>query len=525
MSADTPRAQPTKIRESENPGRPMDSHVDASANPPPLGGGGIGRHIARGAAWMIAMRWLMRCIGLISTIIVARILSPDDYGVLAMSALVVEFLMTLGDPNIDIALLRDQKASRESYDSAWTVQVLFGLAVSCCLVGLAPVLAAYYREPRVETAMYILALRPAILGFQNVGIVDFRKTLNFARDFQFGVVHRLSLLGFTLVLALTLRSYLALAIAAPLSAAISVILSFVMSKYRPRFCFTKFRSVWGSSRWFILQSVSQSAIDGSDEFIIGGVGNSVDVGTYYIAAQAAPMPTRELAWPLERALMPTYAKIADDPAELRNAIKSVLGLVALVCFPVGFGMSAVAGSFVLAVFGEKWRASIVFFEWLAIFGAFAAMTRTWMAVYYNLGRERLFALLTAGQLVVGVPFLIAAAQHGNLVAIAAIRTAVAAVFFLLISWLGMRGCQMRRMDLWQVMWRPATAALIMWLTLVNMPAFAGWPVFQLARDIAVGGAVFCAAQVLLWFSAGRPQGAERTLIALVRRVDRSQRAD
>src|SRR4051812_48685600 len=67
----------------------------------------VGRQITRGAAWMVGMRWLMRGIGLISTVVVARVLSPDDYGVMAMSAVVVELLMMFGETNVDIALLRE----------------------------------------------------------------------------------------------------------------------------------------------------------------------------------------------------------------------------------------------------------------------------------------------------------------------------------------------------------------------------------------------------------------------------------
>ena len=63
----------------------------------------MGGHIVRGAAWMVAMRWMMRGVGLINTVVLARILSPDDFGIMAMSALVVEFLMLLGDTNVDIA--------------------------------------------------------------------------------------------------------------------------------------------------------------------------------------------------------------------------------------------------------------------------------------------------------------------------------------------------------------------------------------------------------------------------------------
>ena len=128
-----------------------------------------------------------------------------------------------------------------------------------------------------------------------MGVVEFRKSLNFAKEFRYNVFRRLSLLVVGLVLALTLRNYLALAIAAPVSAVVAVIFSFVMSSYRPRPSLVAARLVWSASRWMILQNLAQVALDRTDEFISGGVSNSTSVGNYYIAGQVAPMPTRELA--------------------------------------------------------------------------------------------------------------------------------------------------------------------------------------------------------------------------------------
>ena len=153
----------------------------------------VGHHIARGAAWMVAMRWLMRIIGLANTVVTARILKPDDYGVMAMSAVVVELLMMLGDTNVDVALMREEGSPRHLYDSAWTVQMVFGLFAALVVVGAAPLLALYYHDPRVKAVMYILALRPLILGFENVGVVEFRKSFDFAKEFRYSIFRRLSL--------------------------------------------------------------------------------------------------------------------------------------------------------------------------------------------------------------------------------------------------------------------------------------------------------------------------------------------
>lgn len=481
----------------------------------------IGVHIARGAAWMVSMRWLMRAIGLINTVVLARILSPDDFGIMAMSAVIVELLMMLGDTNVDIALIRDPKISRGIYDSAWTIQAMFGLGVALIVVAATPALVAYYDDPRVAVVMYILALRPAILGFENVGVVEFRKTLDFAKEFRYWIFRRLSLFVFGLILALTLRNYLALAIAAPVSALVAVVFSFTMSGYRPRLCFSHIGLVWGASRWMILQNTSQVALERADEFVIGGVATPTAVGNYYIAGQVAPMPTRELAWPVERALMPTYAKITGDAAELRRTVIAVMGLMAVVCFSAGVGIMSVAQDFVLTVFGRQWLPAIPFFEWLAIFGVFAGLGRPLMPLFYALHHERRYGLLSAAQVIVTLPLLFYAAHRIDLVAVAATRTLVAVAFFLVFVWSATRISALTLGDFVRVLWRPAlaSAAMAMVVKALHDDTIA-WPILSLARDCLIGAAAFLIALLALWIAAGRPDGAEHLIVRNARKLFR-----
>lgn len=471
----------------------------------------IGSHIARGAAWMVTMRWLMRLVGLANTVILARILSPDDYGVMAMSAVIVELLMMLSDTNVDLALMREPGAPRHIYDSAWTLQLLFGLLAGLAVVAMAPVLAAYYRDPRVTGVMYILALRPVIMGLENVGVVEFRKSLDFAKDFRYAIFRRLSLFVFSLILALTLRNYLALAIAAPVSAAVAVIFSYGMSTYRPRLAFSHIGLVWAGSKWMILQNMAQSALDRSDEFVIGGVAPPATVGYYFVAGQIAPMPTREIAWPMERTLMPVYARIAHDPPALKSAVVDVMGMMGTVCVALGVGVVLVAHDLVTAVFGANWQGAVPFFRWLGLFGIVAALGRPLMPLFYMCRRERVFAGLTALQAGVTLCLTLFAAHHFALVTVAAARTLTGVVFFAVLCTAATRIAPVTLADFARVLWRPVMAGATMAATVLAVQEDTA-PVLGLIRDCAVGALAYTMALLALWAAAGRPDGPERTLL-------------
>ncbi|MBI5164555.1 MAG: oligosaccharide flippase family protein, partial [Magnetospirillum sp.] len=330
-------------------------------------------HMARGAAWMVAMRWSLRLVGLVNTVIIARLLTPADFGVATMAWIVVEFLMTLSEANVDLALLRGNRFSRAYLDTAWTVRLLCGIATTLALVAVAPLAAAYYHDERVEWVIRIIALRALVTGFENIGVLEFRRQLAFAKEYRFWMWRRVLMFGVGLALAFGFRDYRALAIAAPVSGLITVLVSYTMSAYRPRLCLTHWRELWAFSQWVILYNTARFLNGRVDQFVIGGIGTAADAGNYYVAYDTSGLPTREVIWPMGRAFTPTLAKIAHDPAEMRKALIGVLGVVAAIALPAGIGTSMVAEDTTLVLLGEQWTQSVEFFRWLAICGAFEAV--------------------------------------------------------------------------------------------------------------------------------------------------------
>ena len=139
----------------------------------------LGRQMAKGAAWMVAMRWSIRGIGIVSVVILARLLAPDDFGILAMAMIVVGFFGILTETYMDLALIRDAGATRSHYDTAWTLGVLQGMGVAAVVILIASPASSYFNDSRVELVIQVLALGIFIQGFENIGVVAFRKELDF----------------------------------------------------------------------------------------------------------------------------------------------------------------------------------------------------------------------------------------------------------------------------------------------------------------------------------------------------------
>jgi lipopolysaccharide exporter len=475
----------------------------------------ISTHMAKGAIWMVMMRWSLKAIGLINTIIIARLLTPDDFGIIAMAMIAFAFLETLSDVDADNILLRNKNAAREDYDSTWTIKVILGVGVTAAMFAAAPLCALYFDDERVTTVIQIISFRALILGFENVGVVDFRKDLKFSKEFRYWIYRRITLFVFSLTLVFTLRNYYALAIAIPLSAAITVAISFKMSSYRPKLCFKKFKEIWAFSVWLLVERYSDFFANRADEIIVGGISNTSTMGSYHVGSDLAMLPTREVVLPMTRALVPTYSKIAHDGEELRKAFCGVFNYVAILCASVSLGLFVVAEDLVIVLLGDQWYSAIPFFKWLALYGGLEGLIFPLTAFFIVLDKQKLLAFLGLVRISVLIPVLIAVSLWYDIETIAMSRTVVMALFVFVFYGVVFQISGVKISHILSATWRPvAAAALMSWgITYLHNPGYESHYA-SLAQDVSIGVITFPVALCALWFLSGRPDGAEKTTFTM-----------
>src|SRR5437879_11126019 len=126
--------------------------------------------MATGAAWMVGVRFAVRALGVVNTVVLARVLAPSDFGLLAMATLVVLASDVLSDFNFDVSIIRDRDASREAYDTVWSLSLLRAIALGAVIAALAWPAAVFWNDSRVEFVLYAFAGMMALEGLQNVGV-------------------------------------------------------------------------------------------------------------------------------------------------------------------------------------------------------------------------------------------------------------------------------------------------------------------------------------------------------------------
>jgi O-antigen/teichoic acid export membrane protein len=471
----------------------------------------------RGSSWAAALTWAMRGIGLVNTVILARLLAPEDFGLVAMASLAMGLLETFSNFGTGMLLIRQPVATREHCDTAWTIALLRGLLIAVVLVLSAPLIASYFREARVVPIIYVVAANSALNGALNIGLVLMRKELQFGREFRFLVSVRLFSFVATLALAFWLRSYWALVLGSVAGAVFNLWISYRFHPYRPRLDLSRAREYLAFSAAMLPLNIFFFLSARADSFVVGRIASTAALGIYNIAAELSTMLTSSLTTQIGRALYPSYARLAGDIAKLREAYLDSLSALVIVNVAFGLGLFTVSRDFVAVVLGSRWMDAVPLIEWLAIAGTLRAIVQNLTGnIYAVSGRERTAAVLMLVRLVIIGGGAIAGGQLAGVYGVAVGVTIGAASMVVVGALALVRLLGLRLLDLLWLAWRPALAGagMVCAVRLGHATSIAN-PLVTLALDIVLGAAVYLVLLAGLWWIAGRPRGVERLVFETV----------
>lgn len=482
------------------------------------------RNLLRGSAWGLLSRWGIRFIGFFSVIVLARLLEPADFGLVALGTAAIGLLSNFSELGAHNLLIRTRSDDRAHADTAWTIKVIQGVFVALVLAACAPLLARFFSEPRLAAILYVVAMSAIIAGFSNIGVVLARKELDFALDFRFHVYEKLVGAVATVGLAFLLRSYWSLVLGHLVGVISALIVSYGIHSYRPRWSLAKLREYLTFGASVIPMNLSNYVYQQFGTVLIGRTGTTTDVGPYSIAANVSGMATSELVAPVLRGLLPSYAKLTDNRAQLITVYLEVLTAVTTILFPVGIGLSLVADAFVVTIYGPKWAVAGPLLQWLALGATLGTLTNYLGGqILVITGYERRVAALWIARVVLLVVSALVGQAHAGVEGIAlgvAVANLVAVPLGVFTLWktIGITAFQVMR-----AIARPLFACSVMagGLLLLDMPAGTSAPVVLLGQ-VAIGACLYTGTLLASWFLTGRPRGLESLVAGFITRPRRGR---
>lgn len=471
---------------------------------------------------MVLVRFLERNVGLISTLILARLLVPEDFGLVAMAMVFFQFLKLFSQFGLQNALIRFQDADRSYYDTAWTLILLLKSGVALALVLSAPLIAAFFDESRVQPIIYVLAGMALVEGFKNVAIVDLMKKFQFRRYFAYSLTKKVAAFTVTVGVALVFQNYWALVLGNVAGAVTGFILSYTMIAYRPWFSLERTGKIFRFSSWLFVNNVAQFIRDRGADLIIGRMAGAAPMGTYRVAYEISNLPTSEIYAPLMRAFFPGFASIAHDKERLRRVYLDSQAVIATLTVPAGIGIVILAEPVVWTLLGSNWLVAIPLIQVLGLYGVGQVLHGNRAGLFMALGQPHWISLITAIDAVVTLPLMawLLASGYGIEVAVWAkiIGSAVAAPLGIALV---LTRLEIRLWAFAAIFLRPAVATSAMAAVLIwGMGSFrsadgAVDALGALAVAIPVGAAVYGLTVLLLWLIGGRPAGAETRILGML----------
>jgi lipopolysaccharide exporter len=348
----------------------------------------IFRQVLVGGLWTLGLRLSSRALGFARTIVLARLLFPADFGLIAMAMLVVTGLDNITQTGFQQALIQKKSDIEGCLDTAWTVTLMRNLVLCLILVLAAPLVAGFFEAPRLTDIIRVVSLSVLLSGLANIGIVFFQKDLEFDRQFGFEWWASLAEFALTVLLAFLLRDVWALVWGGLAGNVLRVWLSYALHPYRPSFTFNPavFRELLDFGKWVSGFAVVGYAVSQMDSILIGRILGAEPLGYYQMAFLTAVIPSSEVAIAVSMVVFPSYSMLQDQPGRLRESFEKVLQVAAMVCMPIGFGILAVAPEFVRIVLGERWQGIAPIMQVLSVMGIAKALEGTTNSLVMAVGR-------------------------------------------------------------------------------------------------------------------------------------------
>jgi hypothetical protein len=313
-----------------------------------------GRSPGSAVGWRATQLAGVQVIYLLRLVILARLLAPEAFGLLAIATVAISVLMRLSDLGMIQALVQRPEPSELEYDVAWTAGLIRASAVAAAIAVLAPTAARLFAEPGAAPIMQVLVLRPVIDAARSIGTARLTRELRFRELAFMHVPAALTDACIAVALAGTLGVW-ALVVGALTGAIVQTALSYVLAPHRPRLRFQAHAAepLVRYGRWVLLTGIIALAASSVQQLLLSRHLGAGALGVYYLAAKLAFLPVETTSTVLGSVAFPLYAAQREDDRATATAFGTLFAGQAILLFPLYAMLVVLAPSFEAAL-GTRW---------------------------------------------------------------------------------------------------------------------------------------------------------------------------
>lgn len=471
---------------------------------------------------MLTSRLIIKGISIVSTIILAKILTPDDFGLVAIAMSVYGFIELFGAFGFPTVLIQKTDPSEDDYSTAWTINFIFHLLTATFLVTCASQLASYFSDPRLIEIFYIIALMSIVSGCKNIAVINLQKHLDFKRELYYQIIPKILSFIITIYLCITTRNYYALIFGSLSHQVIGLVMGYILIPRKPYFTLASYNSIFNFSKWLMLSNLIFYINNQLSNLIIGKHLDSSSVGKFAISNEIATLPMTEITASINKASFPVYSKLKSESDLLKSAFLKTQNMISTVAMPVCIGIFIVAEHIVNILLNESWAGVADIMRALSVSSAIALLATNYGYLFTAQGKPHVSTALGAVRAVslVGLIFLTIDAYSISGIGYAYIASS--AIFLICNLWFLNKTTEINIFDVLKSINRPIIASLAMVAfsaAIFNNPDFS---ILELCAIIAANVVVYTLSVLSLWKLQGSPNSIEEEVIKRCRNIKISQ---
>ena len=362
----------------------------------------LSQRVVRSGVWVFSLRMTDRILYVARLVILARILTPSDFGLLGIAMLTTMTLENFSQTGFEAAIIQKKGKIKEYLNSVWTVGIIRGVVLFLILYFIAPYVAIFFETPQAKPIIRVLGLSFLIQAFTNIGIVYFKKELEFKRQFAYQISGTCSDFIVAVLAAVLLRSVWALVLGLIAGNTVRLIMSYIVHPYKPGFNLDleKTKELFGFGKWVLGSSILIFLITQIDDVLVGKLLGVTMLGYYQMAHKISNIPATEITHVISQVTFPAYSKLQHDIHRMKEAYLKVLQVTLFISFPISGLIYVLSPDFTFIFLGAKWMQMVPAMQVLCFFGAIRSFGATNGPLIYAMGKPDIQTKLAVIQLTI-----------------------------------------------------------------------------------------------------------------------------
>lgn len=419
-----------------------------------------------GAIWTVSSRLGGRLIDVVTLIVLARTLTPADFGLTALAMSLTVIIDTIFEVPLISALTRLNTVEKAHLDTAFTLGVLRGLLLSLVIVMIAWPFSIVYSDPRLIPLIVVLALAPISRGLYSPATVHFIRRMDFRPVFIAEFAGRAFAATVAILVAYLGGGYWAIAVSSVLNSVATVVITYIIAPYRPALTLRHLSDFSAFLGWFSTSQVVSALSWQFDRALLGYFVPKSNFGQFAMASDLSVLPMQSLIGPAMQPVFAAFSRIKEDRIRLRQGFLKASRLTMMLAMPATVGMSVTADLIVNVILGPKWTQAAFLLQGLSLAISLAAYYQTLYSLALTLDRPIIVFKLTFIELCARIVIVSVGLYFFSIEGAVGARAVVTVIVFAGTLFYVRKLLGIEMLSQLANLWRPAVACIVMAMTVL-----------------------------------------------------------